>query len=103
MKLFHIIIALVLLIIASGCTSTTEKNVEEKCIDLCRQAISSGKDLSDGPCLGNPMETDWVCDVAHEPRQLIDNVADNQCSAFRDGMVNHFVEVSPDCKFIKKI
>jgi hypothetical protein len=61
-------------------------------------------DLSDGPCLtdgGVEFYDDWVCDVAHSPREPVDNLPENQCQAFRNDEAHHFVEVSPQCEFIK--
>lgn len=71
-----------------------------ECIEACSKTTIS---LENGPCLLNPMSNpEWVCDVAHEPREDIDNQIENQCSAYREGKARHFVEVSPDCEFIKK-
>lgn len=75
----------------------------KKCIEACRVAMINGKDLSNGPCLLDPIPdlNDWVCDVAHNPRQDIDNLPENQCSSFREGKASHFVEVDPSCNFIR--
>lgn len=76
----------------------------EKCIDLCKEAKNQ-QDLSDGPCLsdGNPSWdiSDWVCDVAHCPREDIDNKKKNQCQEFRSGKASKFVEVTPSCEFLR--
>ncbi len=74
-----------------------------QCVELCRGAQREELDLSAGPCLGNPIPNmaDWVCDVAHNPRQDVDNKTENQFSAFRDGTAKHFVEVDGNCNFIK--
>ena len=74
-----------------------------KCQNLCRVAIAKGVDLSAWPCLGNPMAgmDGWVCDVAHNPRQAVDNKPENQCSAFRSGQAKHFVEVDENCSIIR--
>lgn len=74
-----------------------------QCIELCLGAEREELDLTQGPCLGNPITNmaDWVCDVAHNPRQDVDNKTENQCSAFRDGTAKHFVEVDFWCNFIK--
>jgi len=91
----------------SGCADQEEgvdvEAIKQFCIQACKDALGEGRDLSDGPCLLNPMteNTDWVCDVAHDPRQPADNVPENQCPAFREGRAHHFVEVDPDCNFIK--
>jgi len=73
----------------------------EKCIETCINATASDQNLSNGPCLSNEIIPDWVCDVAHSPRQTVDNYPENQCSAFREGKARHFVEVNPKCNFIK--
>lgn len=74
-----------------------------QCIQLCQGAKLEEKDLTNGPCLGNPITNmaDWVCDVAHNPRQDVDNKIENQCSAFAQGTAKHFVEVDENCNFIK--
>ena len=75
----------------------------DKIIDTCISACKDTNiDLSKGPCLLNPIpNTDWVCDVAHNPRQAIDNLPENQCSAYRSGKAHHFVEVDTQCKLIR--
>jgi hypothetical protein len=84
-------------------------NVEKKAVKdiaiaqtqtLCRQKLAAGEDLSMSPCLG-VVAPDWVGDVAHNPRSEIDNLPENQCSDFREGKAHHFVEVDPNCNFIK--
>ena len=83
------------------------KDIEEKakriCIDACKNALKSGIDTFKSPCLLNPIEQmpDWVCDVAHNPREDIDNLPENQCSLFLEGKAKHFVEVSPSCEIIR--
>lgn len=74
-----------------------------KCQDLCRVELTKGMDLSAGPCLGNPIAgiPQWVCDVAHNPRQAVDNQPEHQCSAFRAGTAKHFVEVDEQCGVMK--
>ncbi|MDI6738140.1 MAG: hypothetical protein QME12_06535 [Nanoarchaeota archaeon] len=104
-----------LLPLLSGCVMMTAKMasppkvvvttetmaVDDICIKACKEAIIP---LDNGPCLLNPIaNSGWVCDVAHIPRRDIDNIAENQCSAFREGKASHFVEVSPDCKLINKV
>ena len=72
-----------------------------KCQQLCQDTLSSdGVDFDAGPCLSNEIAPDWVCDVAHEPRQAVDNDPANQCSAFRQGTASHFVEVDGNCNVI---
>lgn len=108
------IISMALVLTVSGCVQGGETElgggapgkhtVAEDCMKLC---ASYGSDLSAGPCLSDGNEDwkhdDWVCDVAHSPREAIDNLPENQCEDFREGRASHFVEVSPDCEFIRKI
>jgi len=101
-----IIILLTITVFLSGCIGQTDKSDGEKAIDACmkkcNELLNMGQDLSNGPCLLNPIEgTEWVCDVAHSPRQDVDNKPENQCSAYREGIAKHFVEVNPGCELIK--
>jgi len=73
----------------------------QKCQMHCSAAEKKGVDMSPGPCLG-VIDTDWVCDVAHSPREAVDDLPENQCADFREGRAHHFVEVTPDCKFIRE-
>lgn len=74
------------------------------CLSACQKQMLSNANLSSGPCLLNPIPDypDWVCDVAHFPREPADNLPQNQCSAFRQNSSRHFVEVSPDCALIRE-
>jgi hypothetical protein len=96
----------ILLVFVSGCTQPTHSTpvAQDICIQICK---SSNKDLSNGPCLSdNNLEwnvNDWVCDIAHSPRQTVDNLPENQCSAFRSGQAHHFVEVDVNCNLIRAV
>jgi uncharacterized protein YceK len=108
MKIKSILIILVFAVtLLSGCvgqeTRTYSEEVTSACVDECKAWLNAGKDMSNGPCLLNPIKDmpDWVCDVAHSPRQSVDDNPNNQCSAFGEGRANHFVEVNPNCELIK--
>lgn len=75
----------------------------DTCIKACRAALALGQNLDNGPCLLNPVPDapQWVCDIAHNPRQAVDNEAANQCSVYADGRADKFVELTPDCEFIR--
>ena len=103
-----------LIVLIGGCVGgTQQKKIEENaaktkievavdaCKAECQKAIEDGTDLSNGPCLSNSIADDWVCDVAHSPREYGDNQPENQCSAFRAGEANHFVELDENCGLIK--
>jgi len=72
-----------------------------KATELCRAKKIEGINFSQGPCLSNDLMPDWVADIAHNPRQPIDNEPENQCSAFREGKAHHFVELNENCEVIK--
>jgi hypothetical protein len=61
------------------------------------------EDLSSGPCLSEslPGLSDWAVDIAHDPRQAVDDQPANQCASFRDGETHHFVELSHDGHLIR--
>jgi hypothetical protein len=69
-------------------------------LNLYAAKKSAGADLSTGPCLGQ-VAPDWVADIAHNPRQKVDDIAENQCRDFLDGNAHHFVELDPDGKLIR--
>jgi hypothetical protein len=56
--------------------------------------------MSRGPCLG-VIKEGWVADVAHDSRQEVDDRRENQCAAYREGRVEHFVELDPEGTFIR--
>ena len=100
MKLLILLLAIVLVL---GCTSSSQEKsakqiAEENCIALCKQATN----LSNGPCLSNEIAPNWVCDVAHSPRETVDNLPENQCTAFGK-TAHHFVEVDESCDIIKSV
>jgi hypothetical protein len=59
------------------------------------RAKARGVDMSRGPCLG-VIEPGWVADVAHDPREDVDDEPGNQCAAYLSGEADHFVELDPD-------
>lgn len=63
------------------------------------QAVLGKIDFSSGPCLGK-ITDDWVLDIAHLPREPIDDLLVNQCSDYLAGNVHHFVEMSPQGEII---
>lgn len=69
-------------------------------LNLYIQKKKDGTDMSSGPCLGKIAEG-WVLDIAHNPRQPIDNKPENQCADIREGRASHFIELDPDGKLIK--
>ncbi|HEY6771030.1 MAG TPA: hypothetical protein VI035_01120 [Solirubrobacterales bacterium] len=82
--------------------SDREKAVDEAGAAF-RQVEASGQDLSAGPCISDslPGLPDWVADVAHDPRQDVDDQPQNQCARYRDGDAHHFVELALDGQLIR--
>ena len=99
--------SMLMMLFMSGCAQQADTmdsggRARQECIDLCKMAKLGGMDMSSGPCLANAIVEDWACDVAHNPRQVADDNAKNQCSSFRTGQVRHFVEVDTDCNLIRR-
>jgi hypothetical protein len=69
---------------------------------LYEKAKARGMNFSRGPCISNGKDiVGWVVDIAHRPRQPVDDLPQNQCSAFIDGKVDHFVELDPRGRLIR--
>ena len=89
------------LAVVAGCGGA---EADDETIALARfafhRAEERGVDMSRGPCLG-VIKPDWVADVAHDPRQDVDDDPANQCPQYRSGEADHFVELDPDGEFIR--
>lgn len=72
-----------------------------RCREIFQQKVARGEDMNTGPCLAEEIVEGWACDVAHNPREDIDNDPANQCQSFRDGQVTHFVELDQSGVLIK--
>lgn len=70
-------------------------------LEVFRAEKAKGADLSAGPCIAQEVIPNWAADVAHEPRQPVDDLPENQCASFREGRVGHFVELDPDGNLIR--
>ena len=96
-----IVLAAVLVLAAAACGG---ESADPETVRLAKQAYeraqARGTDMSLGPCLG-VIKPGWVADVAHDPRQDVDDEPENQCAAYRDGDAEHFVELDPDGNFIR--
>lgn len=66
-----------------------------------RDRKMGGEDFSKGPCLSNALMPNWVLDIAHSPRQPIDDLPQNQCPAYLEGRAKHFVELDLDGNLIR--
>ena len=83
---------------ASGAIDKIFESDEEEAIAKAKEQYeilkSQGLEMSNGPCLSNEIIPDWVADVAHDPREDIDDLPENQCPAYGIN-ASHFVEVDP--------
>jgi hypothetical protein len=66
-----------------------------------QKARLEGRDLSNGPCIADPLIPNWVADIAHDPRQPVDDDPANQCAGYREGRAEHFVELDPEGNVIR--
>ena len=78
----------------------------KECQTLCKYANDENVSMGEGPCLSELYPDKWkvpgwVCDVAHAPRQSVDDLPENQCRAFREGRAQHFVELDENCNVIR--
>ncbi len=60
-----------------------------------------GENFSNGPCLSNALMPGWVVDIVHNPRQPIDDLPENQCSAYIAGQAQHFVELDTNGNLVR--
>jgi hypothetical protein len=90
--------------LAAGCGGGGSDDGErERAIAAAHVAYeeaAAGTDFADGPCLGVVLDN-WVADVAHDPRQEVDDRPENQCEAYRSGEAEHFVELDPEGELIR--
>ena len=89
---------------AAGCGGDPGEDERTRAIAAARTAYAAAKaegvDFSRGPCLGVVLGG-WVADVAHDPRQDVDDEPENQCEAYRSGEAAHFVELDLDGELIR--
>ena len=102
------LLALTATVLLAGCGGDgTSQSDQDRAVSAAmkayEQAKASGTDLADGPCIAEqlPGLSDWVADVAHDPRQPVDDEPGNQCKRFREGEAHHFVELDPSGQLIR--
>jgi len=87
--------------------SSVSKDEQSRAVSAARAAYATaqtkGTDFANGPCIAEqlPNLPDWSVDVAHDPRQAVDNQPANQCQDYRQGKTHHFVELDPNGKLIR--
>ena len=103
-RIVYLLGALAIIVIVAYVLISERRPPINQCVNICKESLAKGKNLTNGPCLANPLPSnpDWVCDVAHSPRQAVDNLKQNQCSAYGK-TAKHFIEVDPSCHFIRAV
>jgi len=93
-------------IAVSGCTATNNSDsasaASARCQQKCMDLADTNMDFSPGPCLDDAIASDWVCDMAHNPRQAVDDNPANQCPSFGNA-AHHFVEVNENCRILRVV
>ncbi|HEX5167287.1 MAG TPA: hypothetical protein VFV93_17905 [Thermomicrobiales bacterium] len=108
-KLTRTTVLLLLLILTAaqtGCISDDQdSDNRDQAINEAQRAyaakLAEGTDFSSGPCIAEEVIDDWSVDIAHDPRQAIDDDPANQCTAYRNGTTHHFVELDPEGNLIR--
>ena len=101
------IVAVAYLLLLIACGGSSSSGDKQQAIDAAQrvyqQAKAKGTDFSHGPCIAEqlPDLPDWSVDVAHNPRQSIDDQSANQCQDYRQGKTHHFVELDLDGNMIR--
>jgi hypothetical protein len=100
-----VLATITLVVLGCGDGDSASQEDKDKAIAAAK-FIYAGKakeDLSSGPCLSQsiPGLSDWAVDIAHDPREAVDDQPANQCQSFRDGDTHHFVELTPDGRLIR--
>lgn len=106
-----VFLATVLLLTAcsfsSGPKPTPVNNDETRAVKAAKELYEKEKEnianLEKGPCLAQEIIPDWSADIAHQPRQAVDDDPANQCQAFREGKTHHFLELDPDGNFLRAL
>jgi hypothetical protein len=103
-RLLQVVLALVALTIACMGDEVSDEE-RDRAVAAAQQVYAqekaAGRDFSNGPCIAEEAIDDWSVDIAHDPRQDIDDQPENQCRLYRDGTTHHFVELDPEGKLIR--
>ena len=105
MRLAVLLVAVVVLAGCGGAEEAGEEGVRATAITAARTAYQKarleGVDMTNGPCIADPVIPNWVVDIAHNPRQPVDDDPANQCPSYVSGESEHFVELDPDGNLIR--
>lgn len=100
-----ILTAFTTIIFSNGGQGITSKSEVDSAVNqaqlLYRQKKERNEDLSNGPCLSDALMPGWVVDIVHNPRLAVDDLPENQCPAYREGMARHFVELDMEGNLVR--
>lgn len=100
-----ILTAAVTLIFNENPSKIVPKSEAETAVNQAKYLFSQkkllGEDFSNGPCLSNALLPGWVLDIAHTPRENLDDLPENQCPAYLQGSATHFVELDLEGNLIR--
>jgi len=91
----------------TGCGGGASQSDQDRAVAEAKQAYddakSNGTSFSRGPCIAErlPGLSDWVADIAHDPREPVDDQPANQCERYAAGQAHHFVELDPSGNLIR--
>jgi len=75
-----------------------QQQVINQTLSLYEQKKSEGIEFS-SQCLG--VVEDYAVDIVHVPRSEEDDKIENQCEAYRNGEVSHFIELDKDGNVVR--
>lgn len=75
-----------------------QQQIINQALSLYQTKKSEGMKFS-SQCLG--VVGDYAVDIVHVPRNSEDNLAENQCEAYRNGEVTHFIELDKDGNIVR--
>ena len=109
LRTITLLIVALALAASTGCIVGDDVSEEERdraiqaAMEVYEEVADSGRDLSNGPCIADELDDvpGWSVDIAHDPREDVDNDPANQCQAYRDGQTSHFVELTPEGELIR--
>lgn len=105
LSLITVFLTAYLTLVNSSLPKSVSKSEIETAINQAKhfynQKKSLGGDISNGPCLSNALIPNWAADIVHSPRSPVDDLPENQCPAYREGKVSHFVELDLEGNLVR--
>ncbi|MBS3088255.1 hypothetical protein J4402_00590 [Candidatus Pacearchaeota archaeon] len=77
-----------------------QRELIDSALRLYSDLILAGTEIN-SQCLG--VIGDYAVDIVHVPRSEGDDLVENQCSAFRNGEVSHFIEMDKKGNIVRVV